>query len=204
MLREGAVKQARTQQWALKEMAKWLSHPREFGEKPVEQHIVYERDVSWPWEENPVRVFLVKYRMRKGFEGIGFTGPTTWSFVAIEDWKALTPEDLVCCYAGWYIKFFFINPKDSSKNKNTENAHQFINKLIKKRVVAPKVSRLSDVFKLGEDLIYYAIETIKDGEQVYLVGTEKDYTFYKKDLPQMQLPPLFYFLGKTFNPFREA
>ncbi len=197
------MKQQKDWQWALKEMAKWLSHSKEFGEKPVEQRIVYEREVSWPWEEHPVKVFLVKYRMKNGFEGIGFTGPTTWSFVAINDWNALNPEDLIYCYAGWYIRFFF-NSKSNFKTTNTRDSNHLVTQLIEREVIYSRDYKICDVFKVGEDLTYYAIETIKDGNPVYIVGTEDYYTFYNKYLPQMQLPPLFYFLGKTFNPFRES
>jgi hypothetical protein len=198
------VKQTKNQQWALNEMAKWLSHSIEFGEKPVQQRIIYEREVSWPWQHYPVKVFLIEYRMKKGFEGIGFTGPTTWSFVAVDDWKAFTPEDWIYCYAGWYIQFFFIHPKGMSKKDSIEKAYRFVFQLIEERIINPFFFKVCDAFDMGEDLTYFVIEAIKDGEKIYIVGTEEDYIFYKKNLPQMQLPPLYYFLGKTFNPFREA
>lgn len=196
------MKQGNEQQWALNEMAKWLSHSKEFGEKPVEQQIVYQREVSWPLAQYPVEVFLIKYRMKKGFEGIGFTGPTTWSFIRVKNWNTLTLDDLVYCYTGWYIQFFFRNLEGLAKQQKLKDSTPFIDKLIEKGIVTQKSYKVCDVFKVGEDLIYYALETIKDGKAVYLVGTEEDYTFYDKDLPQMQLPPLFYFLGKTFNPFK--
>jgi hypothetical protein len=196
------VKQQKAQQWALNEMAKWLSHPMGFGEKPVRQRIVYDREVSWPWEEHPVRIFLVEYRMKKGFKGIGLTGPTTWSFTAVDDWDSLNLEDLICCYAGWYIQFFF-SSKSNLQTYNSKNINHLVNRLIEKGVIDSIKYEVCDVFKVGEGLTYYAIKTLKNGELVYIVGTEDYYTFYKKDLPQMQLPPLFYFLGKTFNPFRE-
>lgn len=195
------VKQQSDRQWALQEMSKWLSHPMQFGEKPIEQRIVYEREVSWPWEERPVRIFLVEYTMRQGLTGIGLTGPTTWSFTAVDDWQSFTLEDLICCYAGWYIQFFF-NSKSNFQANNAQDIDRLVNKLIEQGVVDSINYRVCDVFKVGEDLTYYALETPKNGEQVYIVGTQDYYTFYKKDLPQMQLPPLFYFLGKTFNPFR--
>ncbi len=198
------MKQRNERQWALNQMAEWLFHSREFGEKPVKQQIIYEREVSWPWEENPVKIFLIKYRMKKGFEGIGLTGPTTWSFADIKDWTALTPEDFVYCYVGWYIYFFFIDLQGFSRRENREKAEQFVANLIEQGIVEPRFYKVCDVFQIEEDLIYYAIEFIKNGEQVYLVGTPSNYIFYSKDFPPMQLPPFFYFLGKTFNPFREA
>lgn len=104
--RENPVKRQNEQQRALSDMAKWLAHSKEFSEKPVEQQIIYEREISWPWEKHPVKIFLIEYKLRNGLEGIGFTGPTTWSFAGVEDWKALTPDDWVYCYVGWYIQFF--------------------------------------------------------------------------------------------------
>ncbi len=196
------MKRQKDQQWALNEMAKWLSHPSEFGEKPVEQHIAYEGEVSWPWEEYSVKVFLVRYKMKSGFEGIGFTGPTTWSFVDVNDWNSIDLEDLIYCYTGWYIEFFF-NSKSNFQNSNTKNIDELTSQLIEKGVIDSKKYQVCDVFHVGEDLTYYAIETIKDGESGYIVGTDDYSIFYKKDVPYMQLPPLFYFLGKTFNPFRK-
>jgi len=198
------VKLIKNRQWALNEMDKWLSHSIEFGEKPIQQRIIYEHEVSWPWQPYPVKVFLIEYRMKKGFEGIGITGPVTWSFVAIDDWRAFTPEDWIYCYAGWYIQFFFIYPKGGSKKDSLEKAYRFVFQLIEQRTIEPFFFKICDAFVLGDDLTYFAIEGIKNGEKVYIVGTEEDYIFYQKDLPQMQLPPLYYFLGKTFNPFRKS
>jgi len=196
------VRQRNNQQWALNQMTEWLS--QKFGEKPLEQKIIYKQEISWPLEDQPVTIFLIRYRMKNGFEGIGFTGPTTWSFVELEDWRSLTLEDLVYCYVGWFIQFFFINAQASSKLCNRKRAEEFTLNLIKQEILEPNFYKVCDVCQLGEDLIYYAIEVIRKGEQVYLVGTETNYIFYNKNFPPMQLSPLFYFLGKTFNPFRKA
>lgn len=201
---ENPVKQQNEQQKALNEMAKWLSQSKEFGEKPVEQQIIHEREIGWPWEKHPIKVFLIKYRMKNGLQGIGFTGPTTWSLASIEHWRALTPEDWIYCYVGWYIQFFFTHSKDFPQEISPETTNRFVRKLIEKGDLDPHYYQVRDVLKVGKDSNYYAIETIKDGKQVYLVGTQDNYIFYNKDLPQMQLPPLFYFLGKTFNPFKEV
>ena len=199
---KGAVKQRSNQQWALNQMAEWLS--KKFGDKPTKQEIIYERDISWPLEEQSVRIYLIKYKLKNGLEGIGFTGPTTWSFFLLADWTALTPEDLVYCYVGWFIQFFFINSQASSKIENKKQAEQFISNLIERHIIEQNFYKICEVFQLGDDLIYYAIEVIRKGEQVYLVGTQDNYIFYNKNFPPMQLPPLFYFLGKTFNPFRKV
>ena len=195
-------KDRQDRRWALNQTAEWLTH--KFGKKPVKQEIVYERDISWPLEEQPVKVFLIKYRLKNGFEGISFTGPATWSFVYLNDWTALTPEDLVSCYVGWFIQFFFIHSPASSDIENRKKAERFILNLIERKIIEPNFYQVCDAFQLGEDLIYYAIEVIRNGEQFYLVGTETNYIFYKKDFPPMRLPPLFYFLGKTFNPFMKV
>lgn len=197
-----AVRQQDDRQWALNEMAKWLAHSKDFGEKPIEQYIIDERDVNWPWEKQPVKVFLIKYKLSQGLEGIGLAGPITWSFIGLDDLQVLTPEDLIYCYVGWYIQFFFINSKKFYQETAIQQAHQFANQLIKEKVFDSDYYQICDVLEVGNGLIYFAIETRINGKSVYLVGTDKDYIFYDKDLPQMQLSPLFYFLGKTFNPFR--
>ncbi len=199
MTAKGAVKERHNRQWALNQMAEWLA--KKIGDKPVEQEIIYERDVSWPLGEQSVRIFLIKYRLKNGFDGIGFTGPTTWSFFFFRDWAALTVEDLVYCYVGWFIQFFFINSQATSQIDDKKKAERFILDLIERKIIEPNFYKICDVFQLSEDLVYYAVEVIKNGEQVYLVGTKNNYVFYNKDFPPMRLPPLFYFLGKTFNPF---
>ncbi len=201
---EDAAERQKERQRALNEMAKWLSSSKDFGKKPVEQQIVYEREVSWPWQKEPVKVFLIKYKMKNGFEGIGFTGPTTWSFVGVKDWKALTPEDWICCYAGWYIQFFFTHSKDFPQQDNIERDNQFVDKLLGRGDLHPSFYKVRNVLALDGIFFYFAIETIKDDQLVYLVGTENNYIFYNKNVPSMQLPPLFYFLGKTFNPFKKV
>jgi hypothetical protein len=196
------VKQRKEQRWAFHQMAEWLS--KNFGEKPIKQEIIDERDISWPLEEQPVRMFLIKYRLKNGLEGIGFTGPTTWSFVGFKERMALTTEEWVYCYVGWFIRFFFIHAQSATNIENTQKAEQFILSLIARKIIEPNFYKVCYIFQLEEDLIYYAIEVIKKGEQFYLVGTKDNYIFYPKDFPPMQLPPLFYFLGKTFNPFMKA
>lgn len=198
------MKQRKDQQVALNEMADWLSHSQEFGEKPVKQQIIYERDISWPCEGYPIRIYLIKYRMKNGFEGIGFTGPITWSFTGLDDWQALTPEDVVYCYTGWYIQFFFIGYQGASKIDNNKQAEQVVFDLMEKGIISSSYYRVCDVFPLGDDLTYYVIEVVRNGNPVYLVGTKDNYIFYNKTFAPMKLPPLFYFLGKTFNPFREG
>ena len=199
MTAKGAVKHENDRRWAFNQMSEWLSN--KLGKKPVEQKIIYERNISWPLEEKPVRIFLIKYRLKSGFEGIGFVGPTTWSFLSLGNCPALTPEDLVYCYVGWFIQFFFINSQASSKIETKNQVERFILDLIQQNVIEPNFYKVCEVFQVGDDLVYYAIEVIKKGEQVYLVGTQDNYIFYNKNFPPMQLPPLFYFLGKTFNPF---
>jgi hypothetical protein len=193
------VKQRKEQRWAFNQMAEWLS--KNFREKPIKQEIIYERYISWPLEEQPVKIFLIKYRLKSGLEAIGFTGPTTWSFVGFEGRTALIPEEWVYCYVGWFIQFFFIHAQSATNIENKKKAEQFIGYLISRKIIEPNFYRLCHIFQLEEDLIYYAIEVIQKGEQFYLVGTKDNYIFYPKDFPPMQLPPLFYFLGKTFNPF---
>ncbi|HEY9829934.1 MAG TPA: hypothetical protein V6D26_05100 [Stenomitos sp.] len=180
-------------------MAEWLS--KNFGEKPIKQEIIDERDISWPLEEQPIRIFLIKYKLKNGLEGIGFTGPITWSFVGFKETIGLTPEEWVYCYVGWFIQFFFIHSQPVTNFENKQKAEQFILELIARKIIEANFYKICHIFQLEEDLIYYAIEVIKKGEQFYLVGTKDNYIFYHKDFPPMQLPPLFYFLGKTFNPF---
>ena len=116
----------------------------------------------------------------------------------------VSPLQTWYCYVGWFIQFFFIHAHSATNIENKKKAEQFILDLISRNIIEPNFYNLCQIFQLEEDLIYYAIEVIKKGEQFYLVGTKDNYIFYNKDFPPMQLPPLFYFLGKTFNPFMKV
>ncbi len=105
--------------WAVQAMSEWIAHPMEFGRPPAECEVVYEKNI--PWSSGKEKVFLVRYKMDDGFETIGFTGLTTWSFMGIplseieKLQKRFVMRRLLNLYIGWYYTFFAYHDDDYAK-----------------------------------------------------------------------------------------
>jgi len=66
------------------EMAEWLSHPSEFGVRPMHVHLrrTYRGNVI---THGDVELHLLQYEMPDGTKGRGFVnGSLTWSFLGDE------------------------------------------------------------------------------------------------------------------------
>ncbi len=69
---------------ALAEMANWLAHPNELGRAPDYVEIVDKRKLTWPLEEEPVDVYLIRYTVKNADSAksdemdIGLVGPMTF------------------------------------------------------------------------------------------------------------------------------
>ncbi|GHO77375.1 hypothetical protein KSD_51460 [Ktedonobacter sp. SOSP1-85] len=193
------------QQWAVDEMADWLAHPMEFGERPTEAHVIYENEVQWP-SVGFTKIFLVQYEMSNGVKGIGFTGPITWSFIAIdwENWTSFTHEELIYCYAGWYIQFTLSHQENYVSESTPEAKQEFFERL---RRDGYQDLLLKDQFTLDNDeggTSFYTVEANKDGKSFYAIGTVGEYKIYEKELvPMKHLPPFFYYLGQELDPFTQ-
>jgi hypothetical protein len=99
-------------------MIEWLSHPMEFGTKPIEIHQIYEEITEWPANAKPIDLVFFSYLMPNGTQGIGISS-TADSSVAFsflpesqphpEPWITLPVRELKYFYAGARISFVFRN-----------------------------------------------------------------------------------------------
>lgn len=141
-------------------MSKWLAHPQEFGEEPVEISEVFRGETEWWPREKPIEVVFHKYRMRNGYVGIGMTGPITWSFVDNLPWDNFSIEDLKRFYLGWYI----CAPQMESPEYNPEQ-----NALEKQRLEASLMKADSRVLQVVQYLhvgnLVFFVTRVKEGEE---------------------------------------
>lgn len=195
------MSEQKDQQWAINEMANWLASPTEFGEKPIEAHVIYENEILWAKGEAK-KVFLIHYKMKDGTEGVGFTGPITRSFIGI-DCVNFIPEDLIYCYTGWYLLSIFSSLETYSDELSDDEKQRFTETLKTEGYDNPI---LKDQFTLydedeNETKQYYVAEVIENGVSFYAVGTKDEYDLYEKDFPPMTLSPFYYYVGEKFDPF---
>lgn len=169
----------------------WLAHPMEMGREPATASVVWSDRRVWPGFDDPVEVFLVGYDMGDGSRGIAVTGPITWSFFQI-DFDRLSHEDLAKLYAGWFLEFVVLQDAKTQELAATEAE---ITAALGARGLA--AITVLDRVRIGDDT-YFAARAEKDGAATFVAGTADDLRYYDASLPQMMLPPLFWFLGTAF------
>ena len=109
--------------WAVEAMSDWLASPMEFGERPADCEVVFQKKLPW-FGGGPEICFLVRYRMRDRKEFIGFTGPITWSFLGVpmSEVDAVASSSryqaLVNLYYGWYAAFASAQRKGAPPKPN--------------------------------------------------------------------------------------
>jgi len=115
-----AKKSVKNDDWAIREMTEWLSHPMEYGRPPEEVSVYYRKKL--PWFGSPEeKVFLMSWTMDNGDSFIGFTGPTTWSFAGIPMaevkgmYKKTHKLDLINLYAGWHLAWMLSEDNPSCR-----------------------------------------------------------------------------------------
>lgn len=173
----------------IRKMVDWINHPNEFNKKPDSAVVFDERDLFWPTQQNE-HCYLIKYTV-DGVEYIGFTGPTTWSFIGI-DFSKMTIDNLYETYCGWYIAFYTFNSKEYNKEKEGENESVVLNKLVSEGY--SEINKLQNLY-IGTNN-YYEFSAIKNGQKIKIVGIEDDLHEYSFD----HLLPFYEYIGIGWNP----
>jgi len=175
------------------EMAKWLAHPMEFGEPPIEINEIHQELTPWPLFEGQVNLSFHRYKMKDGFSSIGMTGPITWSFLG-DDLSDFSIGDLKRLYAGWYISFVAIN---SSGYSREENEKQQKLTEIKLRQSVNGFEKIIEYLSFGE-LVFYAYKCKRESK-IFVVATDRENKVeFEEGSKYLRLPPLYYFLGSLF------
>jgi hypothetical protein len=177
----------------LAEVREWLAHPNEYGRPPEHASIVWRGQRDWPFHERPESVYLVEFAY-DGKRGIALAGPITWTFLEI-DFGQYSHEDLVKLYAGWYLQFVMLNdPKGQEAQRRKLSDGEIASLLTAQGFTAIDVA---DSVQIGDDTYVAALAT-KDGSRVIAAGRAQAVKTYDPTMPQMKLPPLYWYLGSTF------
>ena len=175
------------------EMARWLAHPMEFGQPPVEIKEIHRERTAWPLFDKPVTLAFHRYRMPDGFSGIGMTGPITWSFLG-DDLSGFSMEELKRLYAGWYISFAAVNASNYSRTRQEEERRALVTRL---REAQADFLDVEDYLSFGE-LVFYAYKVRRGDEEVVIATDGETRTEYEAGSRYLRLPSLYYFLGTLF------
>ncbi|GDY14464.1 hypothetical protein LBMAG53_33420 [Planctomycetota bacterium] len=94
---------------ACAEMARWLSHPQEFGHPPDEVTVIDRRDLHWPPTDDDRSMSLVRYRYlakddQEADVGVGCVGSVTFALFGIVGIERKSPEDLYGMYCTWELQ----------------------------------------------------------------------------------------------------
>jgi hypothetical protein len=94
---------------ATAELARWLSHPMEFGRPPDEVALTDSRDLFWPPTNDHRRLHVVRYRYEpsepggRPEEGYGMVGSVTFALFG-ESTLDLPPEDVYGLHCCWELQ----------------------------------------------------------------------------------------------------
>jgi hypothetical protein len=173
----------------IKKMVDWIEHPMEFGKKPDSIKIIDERMLFWPSQQKE-QCYLCEYTV-DGENYIGFTGPTTWTFFAV-DLTKLTKEEIYLRYTGWFICFFTINAETYEKSKEGLNEEK-----VKADLMLAGLGELTCNQKafIGGNT-YYEFTAHEGLEKVKVVGTEGD--MHKR--PIDYILPFYEYIGIGWDP----
>lgn len=173
------------------EMAEWLAHPNEFGERPalVELKRSYKVRVVTHGDEE---VHLVAYRMADGTEGRGFVnGSLTWSFLG-DDVNAIEDDDLLVAYYGWAWLFCAIEADTvSTEFLSLTEEQQFLEKKTREGFTA---IRIGSRYKIGTSELF-EYEAIRNGIAHKGAGDTQSEVCFPMSNPKSVLPPIYFLLG---------
>ena len=175
------------------EMAKWLAHPMEFGEPPIEISEVYQELTPWPLFDEKVNLSFHRYKMKNGASSVGMTGPITWSFLR-DDLNGFSFEDLKRLYAGWHISFMAVNSSGYSREENKKRQQSTETKL---QQSVNGFEKIVEYLSFGE-LVFYAYKYKREGKNFVVATDGEDKLEYEEGSKYLRLPPLYYFLGSLF------
>ena len=173
----------------IKKMVDWIEHPMEFGKKPDSIKIIDERTLFWPSQQKE-KCYLCEYTV-DGEKYIGFTGPTTWTFFAV-DLAKLTKEEIYLRYTGWFICFFTINSETYDKSQEGLNEEKVKADLM--RTGLTELTCNQKAFIGGNT--YYEFTAEEGSEKLKVVGTEGD----MHERPLDYVLPYYEYIGIAWDP----
>ncbi|RZJ71748.1 hypothetical protein [Flavobacterium sp.] len=175
---------------AVQQMVDWVSHPLEFGRAPDTVRLLDQKELFWITQHIET-CYLVEFTFGDDYY-IGFTGPITWCFLAI-DFKKLTFRELYERYAGWHIAFSEYNNPKYDKSKQGKDEAKLVARLVKHGYKDIRTIENTYISKQN----YYEFAALKNDKPVTVVCTNKTASLYENDY----ILPYFDFIGKIWDPF---
>ena len=173
------------------EMAEWLAHPNEFGERPalVQLKRSYKVRVVTHGDEE---VHLVEYKMPDGTEGRGFVnGSLTWSFLGREV-NAIEDDDLLVAYYGWAWLFCAMQDDTvSTEFFSLSEERGFIEKKTREGFTAIKIGKR---YKIGTSELF-EYEAMRGGIAHRGAGNTESEVCFAMSSPKSVLPPIYFLVG---------
>lgn len=174
------------------EMAEWLAHPQEFGERPKKVRLkrTYRGQMV---TYGKVEFHLVEYEMPNGVCGRGFVnGSLTWSFLG-DDVNVISDEDLVVAYCGWAWLF----PALQIGNVATEfmSLSEEADFRAKKERDGLQELVFTERYKIGTSELF-GYTAMSNGKRVRGAGDTAAEVSYEEDHPRFNLPSIYFLLGE--------
>ena len=174
------------------EMAQWLAHPNEFGERPKKVRLkrTYRGHMV---KYGDVELHLVEYEMPNGYRGRGFVnGSLTWSFLG-DEVNAIADDDLVVAYCGWAWLF----PALQAGNVATEfmSLSEEADFRAKKEGDGLQGLEFTTRYKIGTSELFEYQATL-NGKRVRGAGATDTEVSYEESDPRFNLPSIYFLLGQ--------
>jgi hypothetical protein len=181
-------------------MASWLASSTEHGGAPESVRVVFEDRIAWPGQDEPEQVFLVEHTMADGARGIGFTGPTTFSFTGV-DLEGIEPEELVTLYVGWFVAFTARSAGSFDALACKQYAQQTERALTEAGYTDEHVT---DALNIEEAFYWSATAKTDAGSVVVLGSSDMDECLEFDDVSEWGgVTPIYALFGMIFDPYED-
>jgi hypothetical protein len=143
--------------------------------------------------DEKVELKFHRYLMKDGYQSVGMTGPVTWTFFEA-DMQLLTFEEMKYLFAGWYINFYAIQ----SGSIDYEISDKAKDDLTKKLSIEDgSFVQIVDYLHFGALVFYSAKYRTASDHKIVSVFEEHNLEL-NSGSKYLDLPPLYYFIGKLF------
>lgn len=174
------------------QMARWLSHPNEFGVPPqsVRHKRTYQLDLLG---HGDVEVHLVEYAMPNGRQGRGFVnGSYTWSFLG-DGVNAIDDNNLMLAYCGWMWLSPAIHTGDVVTRFDSAEEERLY--LAQKQQQGLTDLSITNRYKIGTSELFEFTGRYQGQPAKGAGDTSHDIGFLSTD-PCFNLPSIYFLLGQ--------
>lgn len=175
-----------------RKLSEWLSHPSEFDVLPKSATYRSTIPTKFTWSDGPEDVHLIDYVMPDGTIGVGFTGPTTWSFLGDLPYEDFSDLELVQAYTGWFWLFHSTRQGAVSDTFEPTNWDMFTVSLAEENI--DNISRKAQ-YRIGTSEIF-EFKGTRNGNKIVGAGTDDLIHIFNTDSRFASLPVVYTLLGR--------